>query len=123
MDIQDSIVAVVDDDKSVRDSLARLLRSAGMRAQVFESAEEFLNQSDLKAGCVVIDAQMPGMRGLELQERCLTLQPRLPVIMISAFFDEEAEGRTLARGARAYFHKPFDTICFLNVIRDALVNG
>ena len=112
---------VVDDDRSVRDALARLLRSAGICCQAYESAEQFLAQPDLSAaGCVVIDVQMPGMRGLELQQVCRERWPLLPVIMISAFTEDKSESRALASGARAFFHKPFDTSAFLNLVRQVL---
>jgi FixJ family two-component response regulator len=121
MQIPDAFVAVVDDDRSVRDSVSRLLRSAGLRPQPYESAEQFLGESDIEAvGCIVIDIQMPGMRGLELQQLCAEKRPLLPVIMMSAYTDENAESRALAMGARAFFHKPFDADLFLSVVKSAL---
>ena len=118
-----SIVMVVDDDKSVRDALARLLRSAGICCRVFDSAEQFLSLPDLTtAGCVVIDVQMPGMRGLELQQVCRARCPEVPLIVISAFNDEQAEKTALSDGARAFFHKPFDTAKFLTLVRQLIAD-
>jgi FixJ family two-component response regulator len=115
------IVMVVDDDRSVRDALARLLRSAGLRPRMFDSAETFLNGPALAtAGCMVIDVEMPGMRGLELQQICIGRRPRLPIIMISAFADEDSESRAMVAGARAFFHKPFDADSFVGEVKAAM---
>ncbi len=114
-------IILVDDDKSVRLSLARLFRSAGLRFVAFESAEEFLQSSQLdSAGCLIADVRMPRMQGLELQQICRKQRPSLPIIIISAFNDDDAEGRALQGGAKAFLHKPFDPMALLNLVRQAL---
>jgi two-component system response regulator FixJ len=117
-------VVVVDDDQSVRTSLARLFRSAHLPMVVFPSAEAFIGSGLLEsAGCLVVDVRMPGMRGLELQALCLRCRPELPVIVISAFDDDDSESRSMQVGARAFFHKPFAPTDLLKAVRQALEGG
>jgi FixJ family two-component response regulator len=124
MQREECSVVLVDDDKSVRISLARLFRSAGMDFIAFESAEEFLKSSSLNsAGCLIADVRMPRMQGLELQQICRTKRPALPIIIISAFNDDDAEDRAIEAGAKAFLHKPFDPTALLNLVRKALDKG
>ena len=116
------VVSVVDDDESVRESLAGLIRSVGLAVKVFESAEEFLG-SDLVAGtdCLILDVRMPGMDGLELQRRLKTRQPDLPVIFITAHgSEEEVRQRALAAGALDYLLKPLSEEEVLSAVDKAL---
>ena len=79
------LISVVDDDQSVRESLARLIRSVGFSVKVFGSAEEFLSGSDSRqADCLILDIRMPGMNGFELQRELSTTNRELPVIFITA---------------------------------------
>src|SRR6267143_1699829 len=102
-------VVGVDDDFRIRESIESLVESAGYAALVFSSAEEFL-QSGALAGtiCLVTDVRMPGMDGIELQRRVRLERPQLPVIFISAHYDDETRQRGLDRGAVAFLYKPFD---------------
>jgi len=116
------VVSVVDDDESVRESLAGLIRSVGLAVKVFESAEEFLG-SDLVAGtdCLILDVRMPGIDGLELQRRLKSRQPDLPVIFITAHgSEEEVRQRALAAGALDYLLKPLSEEEVLSAVDRAL---
>src|SRR5436309_3209396 len=97
-----AIVAVIDDDESIRVALTRLFRSAGLLLESFSSAEEFIDGKHLpNANCLIIDVHMPGMSGLQLQDLCRQSRPGLPVVMITAFGDDDAESRAMAAGAKA----------------------
>jgi FixJ family two-component response regulator len=115
------IVAIVDDDRRVLESLAMLMESAGYASQRFTSAEGFLQSSALAAAaCVIADVRMPGLDGLELQRRIRLVRPELPVIMISARGDDALRNRALWDGATAFFDKPFDCPALLTAISKAL---
>jgi FixJ family two-component response regulator len=115
------VIAVVDDDSRVRESLASLIESAGFTARVFSLAKEFL-QEDFVAGtsCLITDVRMPGMDGLDLQ-RCVRLErPELPVIFITAHHDDEVERCAFAEGAAFFIRKPFDAEELLRAVKIAL---
>ena len=100
------LVAVIDDDSMVRSSLTRLLRSMGLQARAFDSAEAFLAGSNEAVDCVISDMQMPGMSGLALQRVIRASRPALPVIFMTAFPDATTRTRALAEGAGCYLEKP-----------------
>jgi FixJ family two-component response regulator len=115
------IVVGVDDDFRVRESIESLVESAGYEPLVFSSAEEFLRSGILAgATCLITDVRMPGMDGLELQRRIRLERPELPVIFISAHFDDEIRQRALRGGAIEFMHKPFDAGHLLEKIQAAL---
>jgi FixJ family two-component response regulator len=115
------IVAAVDDDFRVRESIASLVESAGYTPMVYSSAEEFLQSGTLAAtGCMITDVRMPGMDGLELQRRVRLERPELAVILISAHYDEETRRRALDQGAAGFLNKPFDAAELLGKIELAL---
>jgi FixJ family two-component response regulator len=116
------LIAVVDDDPSVRKSLSSLLRSVGFAVQVFESAEEFVASDDLaRTGCTILDVRMPGMSGLELQRRLALTHPHLPVVFITAHAsDEEVRSRALKDGAVDYLSKPLSEEALLGAVQAAL---
>jgi FixJ family two-component response regulator len=116
------LISVVDDDHSVRESLARLIRSVGFGVQVFGSAEEFLSASHgRQADCLILDIRMPGMSGLELQRQLSASHCGLPVIFITAHgSDEQARARALGAGAVAYLLKPLREEEVLKAIDAAL---
>jgi two-component system, LuxR family, response regulator FixJ len=111
-------VFIVDDDESVRASLGLLIESAGHRAVTFSSAEEFLQSGSQKdAGCLLLDIQMPGMSGFELQEYLLTaLETRISVIFITGHDGPGMEEKAMKLGAIAYLRKPFDDKALLDAI-------
>ena len=115
------IVAVVDDDPRVRESLESLIESAGLTARVFSQAEDFLRGGHLAAaGCLITDVRMPGMDGVALQRHVRSLRPELPVIFITAHYDDEVERRALAEGAASFLRKPFDARELLLATRAAV---
>jgi FixJ family two-component response regulator len=116
------LISVVDDDHSVRESLARLIRSVGFGVQVFGSAEEFLRASHgREADCLILDIRMPGMSGLELQRELAAGDSDLPVIFITAHgSDENMRARALAAGAVDYLLKPLREEEVLKAIDAAL---
>jgi FixJ family two-component response regulator len=115
------VIAIVDDDRRVRESLESLIESAGFTARVFSLAEDFLQGGLLAAtSCLITDVRMPGMGGLDLQ-RCVRLErPELPVIFITGHHEEEVERCALAQGAASFISKPFDAGELLRAIKIAL---
>lgn len=110
-------IAIIDDEEQIRRALLRLLRSTGMEARAYASAQEFLSswRSD-PPGCVVLDLQMPGLNGLELMQ-CLTqLGAKLPIIIITAHDAPEMRANCLQAGAVAYLRKPLDDRILLDAI-------
>ena len=115
------LVVGVDDDFRVRESLARLAESAGHLFLMFPSAEAFLQSGTLaETACLITDVRMPGIDGLELQRRIRIDYPRLPVIFISAHFDDDLRRRALNGGAVDFMYKPFDGADLLRAIEQAL---
>ena len=116
-----SLISIVDDDDSVRESLSGLIRSVGFRVTVFASAEEFLNSNHLSdTDCLILDVRMPGMNGLDLQRRLAASHMSIPVIFITAHGDEEARVRALNGGAVEYLLKPYSEDALLKGIDKAL---
>jgi FixJ family two-component response regulator len=115
------LVAVVDDDDSVRESLGGLFRSVGYAARGFASADAFLQSDDLaKTDCVILDVRMPGMSGLELQRQLVASHPDVPVIFMTAHDDARARSQALSGGAVDYLIKPFSEEALLDAVRAAL---
>ena len=118
------IVAAVDDDFRIRESMASLLESAGYAPVVFSSAEAFLESGTLAAAtCVITDVRMPGMDGIELQRRIRRERPALPVILISAHYDAEVRRTAIDEGAVDVLYKPFDATNLLKIIQSAVSSG
>ena len=115
------LIAVVDDDASVRTALASLLRSAGFVVLLFASAEEFLRGSDKAATieCLILDWCMPGMNGLELQRTLLANDSRVPTIFLTAHANDVRRSEALRGGAIAFLPKPFDADTLLRVVKSA----
>jgi FixJ family two-component response regulator len=116
-----SLVSVIDDDESVRESLPDMLRELGFEASAFSSAEDFL-KSDilLQAECLILDIAMPGMSGLELQRELKRRRITTPIIFITAHQDEAMRKNTVAQGAVACLLKPFTDTTLLNALNEAL---
>jgi FixJ family two-component response regulator len=116
------LISVVDDDCSVRESLARLIRSVGFAVRIFESAEAFLSSGrDGHTDCLILDIRMPGMSGLELQRELSVSDSDLSVIFITAHgSDDEVRGRALGAGAVDYLLKPLKEEEVLQAIDAAL---
>jgi FixJ family two-component response regulator len=115
------LIAVVDDDEALRDAVQSLLRSVGLRAAVFASAEDFLHAEQRQAtACLIVDVRMPRMSGLELQQQLATAHCPLPIIFMTAHGDAEARVRALRAGAVAFLDKPFSDEVLLRAVQSAL---
>jgi FixJ family two-component response regulator len=115
------IVFVVDNDVSVRESLAVLIQSAGWQPQTFASATEFLaHQKSPVPCCLVLDSTLPDLNGLELQERISNERSELPIIFLSSHVDISMAVKAIKRGALEFLTKPFDSDVLLNAIRHAI---
>jgi FixJ family two-component response regulator len=117
------LIAIIDDDESMRVGLATLVRAAGYATQSFASAEEFLGlgHASLRSfACVITDIQMPGLSGIELKQ-CLSAElSSLPVIMITARNEAGLEERALFAGAACFLRKPFEAAVLLRCLERAL---
>jgi FixJ family two-component response regulator len=116
-----SLVSVVDDDESVRESLPDLLRQFGFAAQAFSSAEavlasEFVNET----GCLILDIAMPGMSGPDLQQELMRRRQEMPIVFITANGDRTVRPRLLAQGAVECLFKPFSDTALLDALNTAL---
>lgn len=115
------VVSIVDDDESVRGSTAKLLRLHGFAVRAFASADEFLQSPNVDATrCLISDIRMPGMSGLELQERLIAQNRRIPVIFVTAYSDERSRERALRAGAICFLSKPFDGHALIRCLEEAL---
>ena len=116
-----NMVVIVDDDDSLRASLQGLLESAGLLAQSFASAEEFLKSGlQQHTACLIADIRMPGMSGLELQAQLIADHYRIPTIFITAHGDEKMRLQAMRAGAVEFLAKPFDDEALLERVRAAL---
>src|SRR5580658_10507005 len=116
-----NMVVIVDDDDSLRASLQGLLESAGLLAQSFASAEEFLKSGlQQHTACLIADIRMPGMSGLELQAQLIADHCRIPTICITAHGDEKLRLQAMRAGAVEFLAKPFDDEALLERVRSAL---
>ena len=115
------LVAIVDDDDSMRSALQGLLRSAEFPAQSFASAEEFLKSGQQRQiACLIADIRMPGMSGLELQAQLNAERCRIPIIFITAHGDEKMRLQARREGAVEFLSKPFDNEVLHDGVRAAL---
>jgi FixJ family two-component response regulator len=116
--IRRPIVSIVDDDLSVRESLRMLFESADFDAEVFGSAEEFLSAGHLgESACLVLDVQLPGISGIELQNQLRADGNNIPVIFITAHPDEHTRQLAMRAGAARFFSKPFSGSDLLTAVR------
>ena len=118
------LVAIVDDDASVRRSTGRLIRSFGYRAEEFASGEEFLASSAAaRTACLVLDVRMPEMDGLDVQRQLTARQLHVPVVFISGRASDDEERRARAAGAVDFLRKPIAAATLLEVLQKALSRG
>jgi two-component system, LuxR family, response regulator FixJ len=115
------LIAIIDDNDSIQDSLCDLIESGGFEAQCFGSAKAFL-ESDLhrRAGCLIVDIRMPKMSGLELQAKLKQRECNVPIIFITAFDDAEIRAQAMTEGAVEFLAKPFDHQLLLKILRCTL---
>ena len=118
------VISIVDDDESVREATESLVRSLGYDAATFASAEEYLlSQYVRDTSCVITDLAMPGMSGVDLQNRLIADGNDTPVILITACFDEMARARALEAGAYGFLRKPFSEESLIECLHSALFKG
>ena len=116
-----SLVSVVDDDESVRESLPDMLRQFGFTAAAFSSAEEFLASDVIgRTNCLILDVKMPGMSGPDLQRELAALGQQIPIVFVTASGDKAIRARLLSDGAVECLFKPFSETALLNALQSAL---
>ena len=121
MPVASSLVAIVDDEESVRRALGRLLRSAGFDVQTFASGVEFMHSlARSSPQCLVLDLRMPHMTGFDVQGALLEARANVPVVIITGDDSPETRDMTLGRGATAYLRKPVDEAMLLDAIQNAI---
>jgi FixJ family two-component response regulator len=117
-------IAIVDDDESVCRAMNRLIRSLGMDSDMFTSGDEFIKHLEIARAfhpdCVVLDVQMPGMNGLEVQELLVRSENPTPIIFITAHDDVSIRERALRAGAAAFLRKPFNDELFIKILNETL---
>ena len=119
-----SLVSVVDDDESVRESLPDLLRELGFEVQAFSSAEEFLTSNFVgRTNCLILDVAMPGMSGPDLQRELMNRRKAIPIIFITAHEGETVRPRLIEQGAVECLSKPFSDTVLLEAVNAALRMG
>ena len=111
------LVAIVDDDELFRRSIERLVRSAGFTVEAFGSAEDFLERGDMdRTACAILDMKLPGMSGLDLQQRLIAKATPIPVVFVSAHDEAMIQESALRAGAVAFLRKPFDNRTLLDAL-------
>lgn len=116
-----SLISVVDDDESVRESLPDLIQEFGFAARAFSSAEEFLASDSVgQTRCLILDVAMPGMSGLDLQRALKDRRINIPVIFITGQKDEVLHAQAFDQGASGFLHKPFSDTALLQALNTAL---
>ena len=114
-------IFVIDDDESVRKAVGRLIRAAGLNVKTFAAAEDFMRSTGPTApGCLVLDVHLPGLSGLELQQRLNAEGRGVPIVFITAYGDDQACDRALRAGAIAFLQKPFEEQSLLDAVGRAL---
>jgi FixJ family two-component response regulator len=115
------MISIVDDDASMREATASLMRAAGFSPEAFSCADEFLQSEALPhTNCLIADVQMPGMSGVELQGRLVQSGKPIPTVFVTAFPDEKVRERALEAGAVCFLTKPFNEDELLKCVQTAL---
>ncbi len=124
MEPRKAVIAIVDDDESVCQSVSRLFRSLAMKAETFTSGQAFLDlleaMPSFQPACLIIDVQMPELNGLEVQDQLALSGRKIPVIFITAHDDIKSREKALAGGALAFLRKPFNPEVLIKTVREAL---
>jgi two-component system, LuxR family, response regulator FixJ len=117
-------VHIIDDEEKVRDALAMLLSTAGIKSRAYASAEEYLASVPLsEPACVILDNQLPGMRGMELLKRIVDTASKTAVIMITGYGDVPTAVSAMKAGAFHFVQKPFDAEALLNIVEETLARA
>src|SRR4029079_3630027 len=115
------MMSIIDDDRAVREATKGLVRSLGYNALAFASAEEFLGSERLNdTACLITDLQMPGLSGIELQDRLVADGHKMPIIFITAYPEENIRVRAMKAGAVCFMSKPFSDESLIGCIERAL---
>ena len=118
---QISIISIVDDDEAVRDATKTLVRALGYSVSTFGSADEFLKSEHVSnTSCLITDLHMPGLSGLDLQERLIAQGHRFPIIFITGYPDEAVRARAMKAGAIEFLVKPVDVNQLIGCIKKVL---
>jgi FixJ family two-component response regulator len=115
------VISIIDDDESVREATKSLVRSLGYKAAVFASAEEYLQSDRLDdSSCLITDLHMPGMSGVDLQDRLIADGRQIPMIFVTAYYEEKVRDRVLDAGAYGFLRKPFNDESLIECLDKAL---
>jgi FixJ family two-component response regulator len=115
------LIAIVDDDEAVRNATKTLVRSLGYHASTFASADEFLKSERVHdTSCLITDVQMPGLSGIDLQNRLVARGHGIPIIFMTAYPDDKVRARAIKAGAVCFLNKPFIEDHFIGCIERAL---
>jgi FixJ family two-component response regulator len=118
------LISIVDDDEAFSEAMTSLMKSLGFEVEAFSSAEAFLASPRLgNTSCLIADVHMPGMTGIELQRHLVASGRTIPVILITAYPDDNVRARALAAGVICYLSKTFDDDALLGFVRTALVQA
>jgi FixJ family two-component response regulator len=118
------LISIVDDDEPFREAMTSLMKSLGFEVAAFSSAEAFLASPRLEAtSCLITDVHMPGMTGIELHRQLVASGRTIPVILITAYPDDNVRARALAAGVICYLSKTFDDDALLGFVRSALMQA
>ena len=114
-------IAIVDDDRAMREAIKTLVETVGLSAEGFSSAKEFLSSQHAQdSQCLILDVRMPGMSGFELQRRLAKDNCRIPIIFMTAYYSEAERARAIEAGAVDFLQKPFGEQALFNAIQSAL---
>ncbi len=115
------VISIIDDDPSVREATQSLIRSLGYDAQVFASAEEYLQSDNLNdLSCLITDLHMPGMSGTDLQDRLIADGYQIPIIFVTAYYEDRIRERVMDAGAFGFLRKPFNDESLIACLDKAL---
>jgi len=115
------VISIIDDDPSVREATQSLIRSLGYDAQVFASAEEYLQSDNLNdSSCLITDLHMPGMSGTDLQDRLIADGYEIPIIFVTAYYEDRVRDRVMDAGAFGFLRKPFNDESLIACLDKAL---
>lgn len=118
------VISIIDDDPSVREATQSLIRSLGYDAQVFASAEEYLRSERLSdSSCLITDLHMPGMSGTDLQDRLIADGYQIPIIFVTAYYEDRTRDRVMDAGAFGFLRKPFNDESLIECLDKALNAG
>ena len=116
------VISIIDDDESVREATKSLVRSLGYKAAVFASAEEYLQSNWLDdSSCLITDLHMPGMSGADLQDRLIADGRQIPMIFMTAYYEEKVRDRVIDAGAYGFLRKPFNDESLIECLDKALI--